>query len=310
VYGGLAEPERTDLLERSTAPSPSPLSSGPDGAIRVPLGPADIATVAAVPLHRPELRHPEREQRLPAHEPAQPLFTRYWLHNTGPAPIGGLPTNISLTRLPTQDMFRVTVSASARPARGTVELDVPTGLHALPLGPLDYDLRPGDHAEFEIRVRPDEDTPPGTYFLAARIRDDEERLLEDALPVAHPGTGAPHELSARLTRTAPGRLTLHLTNPARSEARGEARLISPYGTWGAPGDAIAVIPRLHGFTVAPGATAALTYTVSTAPDAAPAGEWWALAKVTSFGHVSYTDTVRLTTDGRGRLTTEGRGRLD
>ncbi len=301
VYGGLAEAERTDLLERSTVPSQTPLSSGPEGAVQVPLGAADIATVAAVPLHGPELRRPEGGQCLAAREPAQPVFTRYWLHNTGPAPIGGLPTSIRLARLSVPDMFRVTVSASARPARGTVELDVPTGLRVLPLGPLGYDLSPGDHAEFEFRVRLDEECSPGTYFLAARIRDDEERVLEDALPVSHPDTDARYEISTRLTRTAPGRLTLHLTNPARSEARGEARLISPYGTWGAPDDAITVSPRLRCFTVAPGATAALTYTVAPAPDPAPAGEWWALAKVTSFGHVSYTDTVRLTTDGHGRL---------
>ncbi|AXG79954.1 glycoside hydrolase family 38 N-terminal domain-containing protein [Streptomyces paludis] len=313
VYGGLAAPERTDLLEHSTAPAPTALECGTDGAVRIPLGAADIATIAAVPLHRPDGRQQQQqagheEQRpSPAHEPVQPVFARYWLHNTGPAPIGGLPTNIRLTRLettgtagtaetPDTAAFRITVSVSARPARGTVTLDLPPGLSALPLPPLDYDLAPGEYAEFEIRVRRDSAAAPGTYFVAARLRDEEGQLLEDALPFTPEDPAAPLDLGARLTRPGPGRLTLLLANPTAGEVRGEAHLISPYGTWGAPGDPLTLAPRLRGFALAPGATTALDFTVTTAPDPGPAGasgEWWALAKVASFGRVLYTNTVAL-----------------
>ena len=29
-------------------------------------------------------------------EPAQPLYAKYWLHNRGPAPLGGLPLAVHL----------------------------------------------------------------------------------------------------------------------------------------------------------------------------------------------------------------------
>ncbi|MFJ2112591.1 glycoside hydrolase family 38 C-terminal domain-containing protein, partial [Streptomyces sp. NPDC087850] len=300
LYGGLTAPERTDLLEHSATPSPNALAQGPDGTVRIPLGAADIATVAALPVHRPEA---PAEPHPPVHEPVQPVFTRYWLHNTGPAPLGALPVNIRLTELSTPRAtpraFRVTVSVSARPARGTVELNVPAGLRVRPHPPLEYDLAPGDYAEFDVSLFEEEaveepGTAPGTYFLAARIHDQHGQLLEDALPVVV-GPPAPSDLDIRLTRPAPDRLTLRLTNPARSEVRGEAHLISPYGTWGAPGDALALTPRVQGFAVAAGATATLDYAVVSASDGSdgPDGAWWVLAKVGAFGRVSYSNVIPL-----------------
>jgi hypothetical protein len=222
------------------------------------------------------------------------VFTRYWLHNTGPAPIGYLPVSVHLTEL-APDRFRVTVAASVRPARGSVGLDVPAGLTA-DSPALDYDLAPGEHAEFTVTVRPDPGAAPGTYYLAARIRDDLGQLLEDALPVT---VGAPtaEPLRAELTPHA-----VRLTNHARSGIRGEVQLISPYGTWGGPGDDLAVTPRTQGFAVGPGETAELPYAVRSDGNAASGGRWWVLAKVSAFGTVQYTEALPLTADGRCRST--------
>jgi hypothetical protein len=179
LHGGLTGPETTDLLEKRTV---RPLREA-DGALDVDLAAADVTTVAARPLLAP-LREPAGR---PAVEPVQPVFTRYWLHNLGPAPIGYLPATVHLLRSPGErppvppreeqaggaardgiarqtpatrpddGLVRVTVSAAAaRPARGTVRLDVPPGLTAAPHPPLDYDLAPGEYAEFEVAVRPDD----------------------------------------------------------------------------------------------------------------------------------------------------------
>jgi hypothetical protein len=67
-------------------------------------------------------------------EPAQPVFTRYWLHGKGPAPAGNLPVavHVSPDRLaiaPGESArLRVTVACGPEPASGTVLLDVPEAL--------------------------------------------------------------------------------------------------------------------------------------------------------------------------------------
>jgi hypothetical protein len=280
LYGGLAEAEATDLLEQRSGAVPTAEGDG----IRVELGAADIVTVAARPLPG-ATRRPEGE---PVREPAQPVFTRYWLHNTGPAPVGNLPTSVHLTASgDAGDRWRITVAASARPAHGTVELDVPPGLTAHPDGPLDYDLAPGEYGEFGLTVGADGAAAPGTYYVAARIRDELGQTLEDVLPFT---VGADDSgLEAHLTYRQPGELVVRLINHDRSAARGEAQLLSPYGTWGSPGDDVAVTPRTRGFDIPPGATVELPYTVAGTPQ--PGARYWALAKISSFGRVQYTDPV-------------------
>ena len=67
-------------------------------------------------------------------EPAQPVFTRYWLHGKGPAPAGNLPVavHVSPGRLarPARrgGRIRVTVACGPQPAAGTVLLEVPAAL--------------------------------------------------------------------------------------------------------------------------------------------------------------------------------------
>ena len=76
--------------------------------------------------------------------------------------------------------------------------------------------------------------------------------------------------------------------------RGEAQLLSPYGTWGEPGDDVAVTPWTQGFTAPPAETSELTFTVTAPPGARTGGRWWALARITYFGQVAYPPAVSLT----------------
>src|SRR5262249_55069577 len=82
--------------------------------------------------HCPAPAHPVPP---PARDPAHPVFSRYWLHNPGPAPVGNLPTAVHLSAADASGRYRITVAASARPAEGTVRLDVPPGLTAAATGP-------------------------------------------------------------------------------------------------------------------------------------------------------------------------------
>ena len=51
-------------------------------------------------------------------EPAQPVFTRYWLHGKGPAPAGNVPVAVHFS--PT----RVTLGGSDATARATTSVTI------------------------------------------------------------------------------------------------------------------------------------------------------------------------------------------
>jgi len=301
LHGGLHTPTLTSVLEESTGSVP-PAVDGDD--LIVGLAAADVVTLAAVPSRITATG----VEPAPATEAAQPVFTRYWMHNKGPAPLGNLPVTVHLhpTTVDLPATVRVTVASATQAAAGFVELDVPPGLHVTPDGPYRYDLAAGDHRSFELTVTAP-DAAPGRYFLAAQIRDALGQVLEDAVQVtvgpalaAVAASEPPADLSAALepaeVAVSPGgsaQVTLRLTNRSAAPLRGEAQLLSPFGTWGEPGDDIAVTPWTQAFTVPASATSDLTFTVTAPPGARTGGRWWALARITCFGTVAYTAPVSL-----------------
>ena len=85
----VATPERLDLLEQTRGPA--------GDALR--LHGYEIATVRAA-LNLPRVLDGDHVTLAPDAEVAQPLYARYWLHNRGPAPLGGLPSSIPASLLP------------------------------------------------------------------------------------------------------------------------------------------------------------------------------------------------------------------
>ena len=85
-----------------------------------------------------------------------------------------------------------------------------------------------------------------------------------------------------------GEIALRLENLARSEVRGEAQLISPYGSWEL------IAPWTQGFAVSPAAPLTLRYAVRAPGTARPGSHWWALVKVMCFGHLAHTEAVPVT----------------
>jgi hypothetical protein len=298
LFTGVSAAEITDLLEEGGRTELRTVA----GDIETDLAPADVVTLAArVPPHDHASTNPRGDHAIvpgPRIEPAQPVYTRYWLHNKGPAPVGYLPVSVHVSpasvHLPGSGQVQITVACSAEPAAGVVELDVPPGL-TVDAPPLAYDLIPGGHAAFPLTVTA---AAPGTRFLAARIRDALGQVLEDVVTVIsgvseHGPPAEPLGVTLRPDAVAlpPGGhddLVVRLRNPADSEVRGEAQLLSPYGTWGTE---VHISPWTQGFAVAPGAAADLRYTVGVHAAARPGGHWWALVKVAHFGRLHYTRAV-------------------
>ncbi|HEY1824264.1 MAG TPA: glycoside hydrolase family 38 C-terminal domain-containing protein [Trebonia sp.] len=223
MAGGIEDAWRTDLLEDSDG---EPLTVD-EGIALVALLPFETATVAlrlAAPVTPPEAGP---AAGLP--EPAQPVFTRYWLHGKGPAPAGNMPVAVHFwpTRVTlggdaadagqaggttaTGSRLALTVACGPAGGGGAVELVVPEELAVAIAGadadadadsdadsdaangPLRYDLEPNGFASWEVTVSARPGTADGRYFVTARITDALGQVLEDValVTVGEPGGADP-----------------------------------------------------------------------------------------------------------------------
>ena len=307
-----------------------------DGGAEAELPPAGTVTMvlrpARVPVDPVQPAPGSAPSRPPDPEPAQPVFTRYWLHGKGPAPAGNLPVAVHLSpgriALPEADgaaeaaaELRLTVACGPEPAAGTIHLDpgqpaAGRGLSLEPAGPLRFDLRPRSYACWDVEVRAAPGARPGRHFVTAQIADATGQLFEDAALVtvgepAEPALDLPlDELlplyladeaataaeldvtlltpDVQLRRGSGGQVAVRLDNATASQIRGEAQLVSPFGSWAQ------TRPWTQGFTVESSADAALTFPVTAPATARPGQHWWALVKVMYFGRVRYCEPAAVT----------------
>ncbi|WP_433207009.1 glycoside hydrolase family 38 C-terminal domain-containing protein [Dactylosporangium sp. CS-047395] len=263
VHIGLDVPVRgrrvVDLLER-----PLPDDFGLDGA--------GIGQVL-LDVDRP----------LPAAEPVRgPAYARYWLHNTGPAPIGNMPLSVHLapdaTVVAGEVSVDVTISSDlvAAGATGEVTLAASAGWTVTP-GALPYELPPGGHATFTVKVAPPPGVAAGEHRLRATLPNgvyDIARLLvgpDEPAPVA--GTLAPGSLELRRGESAVVRV-------AGAPDDAEVHLIGPWPTW-----ELTPVASVHG--------GAAEFPV-TVPEGHPPGTWWLLARIASAGRLHYTEPITVT----------------
>jgi hypothetical protein len=178
----IIEAGTTNVLEEDRRPLAPSRSS-----VDVALDPYEIATVGAT-LQTAAGEHGGAAELAPRGEPAQPVFSDYWLHNKGAAPMGyqSVTVQIRPSFLAGEGPFSLPiVVASERTdgaAAGSVELIVPDGWEATPSERI-YRLAPGAHLAFEATIRPAAGAAPGRYFVAARIADEAGQLHEDVVTV-------------------------------------------------------------------------------------------------------------------------------
>ncbi|WP_198680377.1 glycoside hydrolase family 38 N-terminal domain-containing protein [Lentzea terrae] len=279
LYGGLAAAHRTDLLEEKDLEALTVHSEHTS----VELSAADVATLRLIPTAaRP---HTPVESL----EPVQPICTKYWRHNSGPAPIGNLPVSVhitpSFTRLAPGETgaARITVSCGTTPAKGRVDFTDGQSW--------DYDLASGEYAEFTATLKP----RPGRHLHSVRIHDHLGQVLEDTVEVVS-GPTTERELVDVLLRAgalllAPGEhalLPVTLQNRMQSEVHGEVTVISPFGTWD---DQVAIGPRTQPFTIPPGGKITVPVTATAAPNARRGAHWWTLVRVAAHGRLYYSPAI-------------------
>src|SRR5581483_577628 len=178
LLGGIGTARLTDLTERPDGAA-VPVTSG---RAQVTVPPAGTVTLAVTPVTGGSAAAARTEGGT---EPAQPVFTRYWLHGKGPAPAGNLPVTVHLSpdrvTLATPETsvngdgehppsgsrparangpaprgkLRLSVACGPAGGSGQVLLDVPPGLAVArlddePAEPLRYSLPAGGHAGWDL----------------------------------------------------------------------------------------------------------------------------------------------------------------
>ncbi|MFG2372783.1 NEW3 domain-containing protein [Streptomyces sp. NPDC048504] len=282
-----AEGARADVLE---APGEE-LAPERDGGLTVDLSGFEVATVLATADVETSTG-----PGVAADEPAQPVHTRYWLHNSGPAPRGNMPVSVYLSpgtltvSGPVTATVRVGSELTDAPVSGTVSVEVPPGWTAEP-AELPYALGPGGFTLAEVTVTPPPEPEPGRHWLAARLSYGGQ-TYEDvvALDVAG-GQHGPTLVSGlgvgRISVRTGERVQVPVTvrNTTLGPINGTLWAVSSWGTWAG------VEPGCQGFTVAGGAEQECVVEVD--GSAVPPGSYWLLAKVAWHGCVAYTEAVAL-----------------
>jgi alpha-mannosidase len=288
-------PQRLDLLEQPLADQTSGLT----------LHGYEIATFG-VKLNLPRVLEADDTTLAPDAEPAQPLYARYWLHNRGPAPLGGLPAVAHLHphQLAVDPDASVQLQLTAvsdvtdMPLHGKVRLIAPPGW-TVAMDELSFVLPPGDFLESIVDLTMPPDTPPGLYPLRAElgvtgsaIPASWRQIVEDVCVIAVGATddrvlrlvSGPEPVDVRAGHSATVGVTVG--TDAYADLAVEAHLISPWGTWEWMG------PNIIGADLRARGTVELEFDVAP-PAWVDPGEWWALIRVACAGELLYSPAVKV-----------------
>lgn len=289
----IAAPQRLNLIEE-------PLR-GPHRSAH--LTGYDIATLRTE-LNFPWIRNAEQVALAPDAEPVQPLYARYWLHNRGPAPLGGLPAVAHLhphrLRAVGSEVvtLRLTVASDATDTalHGRVRLVAPPGWD-LGVGELPFVVPPGEYLESAVEVRVPADVAPGHYPVRAElalaggeIPASWHQTVEDVAvisigeqddPLVH-WVAEPRAVQVAAGEVAP--LGVVVGSAAHADLTVEAHLISPWGTWEW------LRPNILGGALPAQGSLPLDFEVAP-PAGTPPGRWWALIRVACAGELLYSPSV-------------------
>ncbi len=180
----LGDAHITNLTEEESRPADA---AEAEGSIAVQLEPFEIVTVrAGLPSEHP--KPGARPDLAPKAEAAQPVFSGYWLHNKGAAPLGYQPVTVQIRPwlVSGGGPFNLPIAVASErtdgPSAGTVTLVLPPGWEASPPERL-YRLAPGAHLEFDASIVPAARAAAGRYFVAARITDEAGQQHEDVVTI-------------------------------------------------------------------------------------------------------------------------------
>jgi hypothetical protein len=223
-------------------------------------------------------------------EPVQPVWVRSWEHDTESMPMGYMPVVGSISRQVEESdngrTLRIKVNVvndyTDAAASGEARLVVPRGWKAEP-GTVPFEIAPLGHHTAEVVVT----RPAADAAGQVKLRYDwDGQTFQDVLEV-----GKAFNLDMQVENRGDA-IRVTLTNPTGETIEGEVSMVTPIETWSkqlvGPYALLDVAPRTQGVSLAPGATAKLTFTVTAEADreALGADAYWAVAKLMSNGRIT------------------------
>ena len=233
------------IVEQSEFKPSGPVFTGSKISDKAGFGAFEIRTFELFCVRRPS----ESQTLGSTKEPVQPVFSRYWQHNMGAAPIGNDAVKVSLR--PVEQMGNLssfswadpynqggitTVSVRVqvvnnyqdRQVSGEVTLEVADGWRIVP-DKLAYEIEPNgafvkDVVVIAYPVKKDLDFDRASGLVKARIEHDGQ-TFQDVLQF-----GKPFKLEWRTEQTDSG-VAVYVKNPYRQSIEGAVALITPPETW-------------------------------------------------------------------------------
>lgn len=234
-------------------------------------------------------------------EPTQPVFSRYWMHNMGAAPIGNDAVKVSLRPVEqmgnlstfawedpynqggiTTNAVRVQVvnNYQDRKISGEITLEVPEDWRVVP-DKIPYEIEPNGSFVKDVivnafPVKRNLEFERASGLVKARIEHDGQ-IFQDVLQV-----GKLYKLEWRTEQTANG-VEVFVKNPYRQTIEGAVALITPPETWaGGIYSTDPLFPREQGFSVPPNSEISLKFETGILPEGS-----WKIARLAYNGNIDY-----------------------
>ncbi|MEP7039712.1 MAG: hypothetical protein ABI891_15370, partial [Acidobacteriota bacterium] len=230
-------------------------------------------------------------------EIVQPVFSRYWLHNSGAAPIGNDAVKVSLRRVEQQDELstfayddkynqggtttvavRVSVVNNYRDRnyKGEVALEVPEDWRVVP-DKLSFDIAPNgsfvkDVVVVAFPVKKNLEFERASGLIKARIEHDGQ-IFQDVLSI---GKFLPLEWTIETTANG---VAVKIKNQHRQQIEGAVALVTPPEAWAFNE---LTFPREIGFTIKPNSKIVLNFETGNLSQVA-----WKIARIAYNGNVEY-----------------------
>ncbi len=234
-------------------------------------------------------------------EPIQPVFSRYWMHNMGAAPIGNDAVKVSLR--PVEQMGNLSTFAWEDPYNqggittnavrvqvvnnyqdqtisGEITLEAPEDWRVVP-DKISYEIEPNgsfvkDVVVMAFPVKKNLEFERASGLVKARIEHDGQ-IFQDVLQV-----GKPYKLEWRTEQTFEN-VTVYIKNPYRQTIEGAVALITPPETWaGGIYSTEPLFPREQGFSVPPNSEISLKFEHGVLPEGS-----WRIARLVYNGNLDY-----------------------
>jgi alpha-mannosidase len=259
--------------------------------------PFEIKTFRLYPKETPQ----NVQQTDTTKEPIQPVFSRYWMHNMGAAPIGNDAVKVSLRSVEQmgnlstfawEDPYNqggITTNAVCvqvvnnyqdRKISGEVTLEVPEDWRVVP-EKIAYEIEPNgsfvkDVVVMAFPVKKNLEFERASGLVKARIEHDGQ-IFQDVLQV-----GKPYKLEWRTEQAANG-VEVFVKNPYRQTIEGAVALITPPETWaGGIYSTEPLFPREQGFSVPPNSEISVKFETGVLPEGT-----WKIARLVYNGNVDY-----------------------